>query len=59
MEIGEGHSRGLLLGANATRQSVLGPFGMGYKESETEVDSQIVLVKDANGVRSNLADRRD
>jgi hypothetical protein len=50
MEIAKDHARGLLLGADATRRSVLGSFGMGYKESETEADPLIVLTKDADDV---------
>jgi hypothetical protein len=57
MEIAEDHARGLLLGADATRRSVLGSFGMGYKESETKADPLIVLATDADDVRSNLWDR--
>jgi hypothetical protein len=59
MEIAEEHARGLLLGADATRRSVIGSFGLGYKESETEADTLNVLAKDTDDVWSNLWDRRD
>jgi hypothetical protein len=52
MEIGKHHARGLLLGADATMQSVLGLFGIGYKEFKAEADPLIVLAKD------NLCDRK-